>query len=74
MDATAVDGVPGEAAALVPGAAPGPADRPTAQRRRRLVVAGVLAADSVWILTYWSEDLDAARPVADAIAASFVPG
>ncbi len=29
---------------------------------------------SVWHLTFWSDDLDVARPEAEAIAASFVPG
>lgn len=45
--ATAVDSVPVDAAAPLPGAAPVPADRPTGQRRRRLVVAGVLAVAAV---------------------------
>ena len=29
---------------------------------------------SAWQLTFWSDDLDGARPEAEAIAASFVPG
>ncbi|MBN2624666.1 MAG: hypothetical protein JXA83_14905, partial [Acidimicrobiales bacterium] len=29
--------------------------------------------DSVWLITYWSDDLATARPAADAILASFAP-
>jgi hypothetical protein len=37
----------------------------------RYVVTG---SDSVWLLTYWSDDMAATRPQGDAIATSFDPG
>ena len=36
----------------------------------RYVIAG---SDSVWLVTYWSQDLATTRPQGDAIAASFDP-
>ena len=37
----------------------------------RYVITG---SDSVWLVTYWSDDLPATRPEGDAIATSFDPG